>query len=84
MQGNLETLRKIIFECNKIAQYSARKGDVRTCLILCEEGLWKYMFSDTIKLKKHLIGWKDLTDERWEIKLLLEKLPDFQKISETI
>lgn len=73
MKGNLKTLKKIVFERNKIAECSSRRGDVRVSFVLTKEGLWFFIFDET-KFYQHLTRWEKLTDKNIGIRLLLKRL----------
>ena len=79
MKGNLETLKHIVFEKEKVPYYNRKHGDLTVASILDKEGLHIFIYNHDGLDSHSLKDWNELTDE--DVRLLLEKLPDLDKDS---
>lgn len=73
---NLEELRKIVFEKQKVPYYIEQTGEVKTAYVFDKKGMNIYKIKKDEMTLKMLIPFAELTEE--DLTLISEKLPKDQ------
>jgi len=82
MKGNLDTLRQIVFEKQKVPFYNRRHGDLTIATVLDNEGLHTFVYNSKGLDSHSLKVWDEITEE--DVVLLLEKLPEIVDSTEAV